>query len=408
LILLKVDLQIDLQQAGREAPPPQLPSFPLSHRLTRAPIQIVFGGNAMKLIPLLPACILAAASLLAHADFTYQESTQITGGSVVAMMKLAGTFSRQARQANDSVLTTVTVKGNHMARSTPDHTEIIDLDAGTITSIDHLKKQYTVLTFDQMRQQMAAAMAKARTQQAQQPHPEPVADTNPQVDVKFTVKVRSTDASRDVAGLSAKESILTMTADATDRQSGQTGSFAVTNDMFLAPDIPGYEEVRDFYRRYALKMGTVFSGALNTQSMAMMQQPAAGKAMVDMVAEMSKLKGIPVLQILRMGTTLNGSPLPAASEAPLPPPPPTPSAGDVARQSASSAVMNSLPFGGFGRKKPSPPPPADTDTANSAPPTSLVLIESSTQLTSFSQSSIDAVQFLPPAAYRQIDPRPLD
>jgi hypothetical protein len=367
----------------------------------------------MKLIPLLPACILAAASLLAHADFTYQESTQITGGSVVAMMKLAGTFSRQARQASEPVLTTVTIKGNRMARTTPDHTEIIDLDAGTITSIDHLKKQYTVLTFEQMRQQMEAAMAKARAQQAQHPKPQPVADTTPQannVDVKFTVKVRNTDASRDVAGLAAKESILTMTADATDRQSGQTGSLAITNDMFLAPDIPGYDEVRDFYRRYALRMGSVFSGALDTQTMAMLQQPAAGKAMTDMAAEMSKLKGIPVLQIMRMGTTLDGTPLPAASEAPLPPPPPTPSAGDIAKQSASSAVMSSLPFGGlggFGHKKAQPaPPPADTDTANSAPPNSLVLIESSTQLTSFSQSSVDPAQFLPPATYKQVNPNP--
>src|ERR1700722_18391388 len=166
----------------------------------------------MKPLTLLPACILAAASLLAHADFPYQESPQITGGSVVAMMKLAGTFSRQARQANDPVLTTVTVKGNRMARATRDHTEIIDLDAGTLTSFDHLKKQYTVMTFEQMCQQMEAAMAKARAQQAQHPQPQPVADTNPQVDVKFKVKVRNTNASRDVAGLAAKESILTMTA----------------------------------------------------------------------------------------------------------------------------------------------------------------------------------------------------
>jgi len=364
----------------------------------------------MKPFTRLPACILAAASLLAHADFTYQESTQITGGSVVGMMRLAGTFSRQARQASDPVLTTVTVKGNRMARATRDHTEIIDLDAGSITSIDHLKKQYTVMTFEQMRQQMEAAMAKARAQQAQHPQPQPVADTNPQVDVQFTVKVRNTDTSRDVAGLSAKESILTMTVDATEansaQQPGQTASFAVTNDMFLAPDIPGYDEVRDFYRRYALKMGTVMSGSLDTQTMAMMQQPAAGKAMADMIAEMSKLKGIPVLQIMRMGTTLDGAPLPAASEAPLPPPPPTPSAGDVARQSASSAVMNSLPFGGFGHKKQQPaPPPADTDTAQ---PTSVVLVESSTQLTSFSQSSVDSAQFLPPTTYKQVDPRQID
>ncbi len=97
--------------------------------------------------------------------------------------------------------------------------------------------------------------------------------------------------------------------DATDQKSGQTGSLAITNDMYLAPEIPGYDEVRDFYKRYALKMGTVMSGAINTQMMAMMQQPAAGKGMADMVEEMSKLKGIPVLQIMRMGTTADGTPV---------------------------------------------------------------------------------------------------
>ncbi len=32
-------------------------------------------------------------------------------------------------------------------------------------------------------------------------------------------------------------------------------------------------------------------------------QPGAGKAMADMVKEMSKLKGVPVMQVMRMGTT---------------------------------------------------------------------------------------------------------
>jgi hypothetical protein len=123
--------------------------------------------------------------------------------------------------------------------------------------------------------------------------------------------------------------------------------------------------------------------------------------MADMVEEMSKLKGVPVLQIMRMGTTADGTPLPAASEAPLPSGPPPPTAGDIAK----SAVMSSLPFGGFGKKKqPDPPPPA----ASSGQPAAAVLIESTTQTTQFSQSSIDAAQFNPPAGYKQIAFKPTD
>jgi hypothetical protein len=355
----------------------------------------------MKPLPFLLSCTLASSAAVAHADFTYQETTQITGGSVVSMMKFAGAFSKQARQAGDPVVSTVMVKGNRMIHINKETSEIIDLDAGTITVVDHVKKQYTTMTFEQMRQQMDAAMAKAKAEQAKQAKqpPPPTQNDAQNVDVKFTVKVRNTGAAKDVAGLSAKESIMTMTMDATDQSSGQTGSFAITNDMYLAPDIPGYDEVRDFYKRYAIKMGIVMSGAINAQMMSMMQQPAAGKGMADMVEEMSKLKGIPVLQIMRMGTTADGTPLPAASEAPLPAAPPPPSAGDIAK----SAVMNSLPFGGFGRKKKQDdPPPPDADASQQK---WAVLTESSTQLTEFSKAPIDPSQFNPPAGYKQIPPQ---
>jgi hypothetical protein len=360
----------------------------------------------MKPLAVVLTCSLFATSVFARADFTYQESAQITGGSVVSMMKLAGAFSKSARQAGDPILTSVMVKGNRMIRNSKGHSEIIDLDTGTVTEVDHLKKQYTTMTFEQMRQQMEASVAKAKAEQAkqskQQQQPAPDAQ---KVDVQFKIKVRNTGVSKEVAGLTARESILTMNADATEQKSGQTGSLAMTNDMYLAPDIPGYEEVREFEKRYALKLGMVLSPAITPQMMGMMQQPAAGKGMADMVEEMSKLKGIPVLQIMRMGTTVDGSPLPAASEAPLPAGPPTPTAGEIAKQSASAAIMSSLPFGGFGRKKKQEEPPPSSDSAQ---PSSAVLIEMSTQMTNFSRSSIDPAEFRPPAGYKQVEPRQID
>ena len=70
------------------------------------------------------------------ADASYKETTQITGGSLVGMMKMAGAFSSQARKANQPITSEVYVSGNRMARIRPDSAEIIDLDARTITHID--------------------------------------------------------------------------------------------------------------------------------------------------------------------------------------------------------------------------------------------------------------------------------
>jgi hypothetical protein len=348
--------------------------------------------------------IVVATSSSLYADFTYTETTQMTGGSMLGLMKMAAAFNKQARQAGDPIVSTVAIKGNRMAHINPDHTEIIDLDAETITSIDTLKRQYTVVTFAQMKQQIEAAAEKMK---AQQQKTEATAPQQPSTtDVSFQIHVRNTGQAKDVSGLNASESILTMNMDATDKSSGQTGSLAITNDMWLAEEIPGYDEVKEFYRRFAEKMGTVFSSAINPAMLA--QYQGAGKGMADMAKEMSKLKGTPVLQVMRMGMTTDGTPLPAASEAPLPPQPAgpaMPSAGDVAKQSASSAISSKLGgfgLGGFGKKKADPPPPADPPPATATgQPTSSVLMETSTQMGGFSRT-VNEANFAVPAGFKQV------
>jgi hypothetical protein len=159
-------------------------------------------------------------------------------------------------------------------------------------------------------------------------------------------------------------------------------------------------------------MGPAASSGAFDMSRVLNAQPGANQAMTSLVEEMRKIQGVPVLQVMRMGMTMNGQPLPAASEAPLPASsaPPTPSAGDVAKQGASSAISSRLSslggFGGFGHKQqtaPPPTPPTDSQTSPSqTPPTSVVLIESQTQTSNFSSAPVDEVHFQVPAGYTQV------
>src|SRR5258708_39664822 len=73
----------------------------------------------------LPTCLLA--------DFSYEQSTKMTGGSMMGMMKLAGAFSKQAREP---IQASVSVKGNRMVHGYKDHATVIDLDSETITEIN--------------------------------------------------------------------------------------------------------------------------------------------------------------------------------------------------------------------------------------------------------------------------------
>ncbi len=223
-------------------------------------------------VPLCAVVLCVAAETPLLADASYKETTQITGGSIVGMMKMAGTFSSQARKANQPITSEVYVSGNRMARVGPDAIEIIDLDAGTITNIDPAKRtithidpakhQYTTMTFDQMRQKLEQAQreAQAKAKEAKPEAQQPANQPPPNVDMSFDVHVRETGATKEVSGLNTNEAIMTMAMNATDKDTQQTGALAITNDMWLATSTPVYDEVRAFNEKFAKKMGQVFSG----------------------------------------------------------------------------------------------------------------------------------------------------
>lgn len=354
-----------------------------------------------------------ATSPFLLADYTYEQTTQITGGSILHMMRMVGAFSSQARKAGEPIVSTVYLKGNRLATVNPDSIEIIDLDKETITHVDVQKKTYTVVTFEQMKEQIENARREMEKKQAEHPGSAPA--TNPNADdvkVSFDVKVRKTGAEKQVSGLSGKEAILTMTMNATDQKTQQqAGAMAVTNDMWLVPEVPGYDQVREFHKRMAEKLASVTEGLGMDFTRMLAQNPGATDALKDMGKEMQKIDGVPIQQIMRMGTTANGQPLPAASEAPLPPDnsPAMPSAGDVAKQSAASMLTSRLPFGGFGHKKQqNDQPPADKNANQKGAeqqPTTAILMESQTTVSNFSSAPVDDSHFAVPAGFKEIQPQ---
>ena len=239
--------------------------------------------------------------------------------------------------------------------------------------------------------------------------------------MKFKVTVTNTGAKKQVAGLDATESILKMTMEAKDQQSGQTGNMAMTNDMWMAPEIPGYSEVRDFNARMAAKMSTMYSGSMPSSMSPQMlkQQPGMFSGMADMAKEMSKLKGVPVSQVMRMGTTADGAPLPAASEAPLPPSN-GPNAGDIANQAANNAANSAsdsatsnaashIGVRGFGSRRQLWLSQEEAGTtgrsARSGDRRSANLGRAdgvSVEMTGFSSSSVDPARFDVPAGYARV------
>src|SRR5262249_7983824 len=111
-------------------------------------------------------CLASFVSL--QADVSYTQTTRYTGGTVIEMvksmagnpmMKMMGGNRMQAAFQDQTV--TVYIKGGKMAFVGPSTTRIHDLDAGTITLIDHTEKTYSVMTMEEMKEAMAN-MARRR------------------------------------------------------------------------------------------------------------------------------------------------------------------------------------------------------------------------------------------------------
>ncbi|MEO8657536.1 MAG: hypothetical protein ABI693_03660 [Bryobacteraceae bacterium] len=329
---------------------------------------------------LLPIFIVLS-SLAARADFSYEQSTKVTGGAMAGMMKMAGAMSKQVREAGQSL---VMVKGDRMAHITGDHGQIIDLSAETITDVNFAKKTYSVMTFAQMADAMKAMMARMHQDQTE--------------DVNFKIDLKDTGESKTIQEYTTHQMLLTLTGVIKDKKSGREGEMKIVSDMWLAKDIKGYDQVREFYRRMAAKM-SFMPGGMN----AGMMQPGMMQGMSEVAKQAAKMDGVPVVQITRIGDT--GV---AAAEGQAGTAAPAPSSSDVAAAAIAGRLGRLGGLGGFGRKKKTEdaPPPAEQpkpEDAKAAPAATGALMEMTTELKSFSTASVDASKLQVPAGFQQVE-----
>jgi hypothetical protein len=371
--------------------------------------------------------IILLASRLTFADASYQETTQITGGSMVAPLKSMSFLSKSMRDMLAPTTTTTMIHGNQKAVVSKDFTEITDLDKETVTHIDNLHKTYTVVTFAQMRQafqQMPKQMQQAQDQakQAQQQQPQ-----QPKSDLKtsFDVSVKNTGVSKEINGLTAQEQLVTLQMHATDPNAPPTQTsavtYVVTTDAWISPDPPEVKEIQDFDKRFGQKLMegvdlSAFKAQMtemhdNSQNPGISQmfagKPGSAEAMAEMGKEMAKLQGTRVMEVTRMGGSGTG-PASAQNSAQnsdsAPAAAPANSNGSVSGMLGSA--LGSSALGAFHRKK-AAQPASDTTTTTTAADgtqtTSTILMETTVQKSNFSQAPVSSLNFEVPAGFKKVE-----
>ncbi|HTM47377.1 MAG TPA: hypothetical protein VL285_01770 [Bryobacteraceae bacterium] len=347
-------------------------------------------------------CIALCLPAALLADFSYDQVTKMSGGAMAGVMKFAGAFSKQLREPMQA---TVAVKGNRMVHWTRDNAQIIDLDSETITSVNFARKQYSVMTFAEMTQAMERGMQRMQSgRKSEAPAESKPADTK--MDLK--VDIKETGQTRQIAGYNARQVILSMKLEGTDQKTGQKGAMIVTNDMWLAPAVAGYEEIQEFHKKMAMKMAwTPGASAMAAGIGADMSRGMAGIA-----KEAAKMEGIPLLQVMKMTPTADGQPVTASSgaEGQAPPPQQSQAKSKPETPSLTGALAGRLGgFGGFGRKKKAAEPAkeepkqeAAAPAAASSPGEPATLMEMTTEMSGLSRTA-DESKFAIPAGFKKVE-----
>ena len=354
----------------------------------------------------------AVTGAAAAADFTYTQRTEVTGGSIKQMM---GMFGRLAKGVNEPQTSTVYLSGGQMATHSGQNISVMDANAGTITSIDTNRKEYSVITF----QEMVDAMKKMG---------EKMKAGAKDGDAKASMKVSLDDkgAGRDIAGVATHNMVMKIVSETTvtDKKSGQQAVIASTveNDMLIGK-APGSEAFKEFAQ--------AMQGKFPLQQVpfqALMQGGIDMDGLREAGKKMAEIDGLPLYSVMRIGNAgdPNAPPMPAQQSGGQQPEITGPSISQEATETAAESAAESVAgrigrFGGFGglarrkvretgSKPRSAPAPAPAPAAEPAPaptqaqtPGSNVLIELTSEVTSFSSGAVNPSVFAVPLGFKEVE-----
>jgi hypothetical protein len=360
----------------------------------------------------------------ARADFKYSEQSKITGGALMQMTQTLGKFSKNMRQANEPQTSTTMVKGNRMREEHADGTvQVIDLDGRRFIYIYPANKTYSVVTFDEFKASMQQAQERARQARQQQTAKDPDA-ANAAQNVKITPKfdAQVTGATRNILGLPSNEMKMKMEMQfqGTDpkTQQQQSGSYIVNSDSWMAPSVPGYDEVQLFHLKMAKELNWL-PGAMGGAMGMNTANPQMGSAMEEFRKNADKVKGLPMLQTISMTFGGNGTAPqtqnPQAnsqnnSQTQNPPTQQQQSQNTSVPTSTSGAIKQGLGgmFGGFKKKKQQDDQQQQQSAQNNPAPAGQPgsLMDITSEVTAFSSAPLDSSLFEVPSGFTQVQKNP--
>lgn len=328
----------------------------------------------------------ALTSQLEAQDIQYETVTRVDfAGAAGAAMRVA---ARLGGGSTETIETTY-IKGRKMRSDADQTSSIIDLDAGSVTMLDHQARTYTTFTFDEMLQR-----ARETGQQVSESRREEMGQggTEGRMDFRFSVD-RGNERQR-VAGYDADRFFLTIEAEAEAVPEGGTemekaGTLVVLTDMWTSKDIPVVQALSAFEDVSAQRVAEASAAITEGFAAAFADDPRIEVAFQQSMEEARKIEGMAVKSVTHFVTVAPGKRF--DRNLITNPKPSGPSLAQQAGRAALGGLMGRL----GGRRAAEPEPAAEEE------PTQVTLFTVTSEVRNVKTTSLDDSLFEIPAGYTQ-------
>ena len=262
------------------------------------------------------ACVCTALVVVAIAMPSVRADVKTTERSSTKFGGILGTMSRLMPGGGTSEMTTtVALRGDRRLSMNETNGEIVDLNEQKVYRLDLKRKEYKVLTFDQVRKEWLDTKADAEKhakemQEAQRDNPDA-----PPGKLEFTASVKETGRTKSLAGHNVREVVITLTGVQSGKTLEEGGGMVLTNTVWLAPTITAVDEISAFEMKYLKAILGSDDAAAVMQQMAMLFAlfGNAKPAMDQLMAESRKLQGTQLASTLVMETVRSAEQAKAAA-----------------------------------------------------------------------------------------------
>jgi len=262
---------------------------------------------------LIIVAVCSAQTPLAFADVTLHQNVTVSASGIMSVMGSKGTVTTvisgdRARTENQMESTSSMMK--RFAKNVNTAT-IVSLDEQRMLNLVPEKKEYSEMTFEELRAQMEKSMAQVEEMQGQEQLP--VSEDECQWSPP-DLKVNNTNEKEKFAGIKAEQTIISVKQTCSVPNTDKSCDMIWNMEFWNAKRMPGGEEARSFQEGMARAMGgdeVLGMAQVYTRGLLAMFK----KGWEDVLQESGKMEGYPVKTVmsLEMGgkscTTTAGQPI---------------------------------------------------------------------------------------------------